>query len=248
MHSKKLIATAAALLFPPGEALPAHIGMAWKKRFNLDIVNGVSSSSMGHLFLTNLPGEVEYGTSGVPVDGYKLRLIDENGNDVGDGEIGEFGKRQIGRCWLLEPARKIAPNLHRQFNTDSNEYLRRPDSISFCGRADDMFKVSGVWVSPFEVRGSLDEPSDGRRGCRRYRRRFRRSDQTQAFIVLIQGDEQETGRELCEELDSTSSGRLVPGSIHAGSNSSIVCPRPRPGNFSATYCVMRSLRSNGGGH
>ena len=107
------------LCFSAGEALPAHIGRTWKERFDLDIVNGVGSSEMGHLFLTNLPDAVEYGTSGVAVDGYKLRLIDENENDVGDGEIGELWVNgDFGRRWLLEPARKIAPNLHRRVDTD----------------------------------------------------------------------------------------------------------------------------------
>ena len=58
--------------------------------FGLDIVNGVGSTEMGHLFLTNLPDAVEYGTSGVPVDGFKLRLVDENAQDVGDNEMGEL--------------------------------------------------------------------------------------------------------------------------------------------------------------
>ncbi len=70
--------------------LPFHVGTAWKQRFGLDIVNGVGSTEMGHLFLTNLPDAVEYGTSGVPVDGYKLRLVDENARDVGDNEMGEL--------------------------------------------------------------------------------------------------------------------------------------------------------------
>ena len=78
------------LCFSAGEPLPAHVGMAWKERFGLDIVNGVGSTEMGHLFLTNLPDAVEYGTSGVPVDGYDLRLVDEKGEDVPDNEMGEM--------------------------------------------------------------------------------------------------------------------------------------------------------------
>ena len=78
------------LCFSAGEPLPSHIGTAWKQRFGLDIVNGVGSTEMGHLFLTNLPDAVEYGTSGVPVDGFKLRLVDENAQDVGDNEMGEL--------------------------------------------------------------------------------------------------------------------------------------------------------------
>ena len=78
------------ICFSAGEPLPAHVGMEWKQRFGLDIVNGVGSTEMGHLFLTNLPDAVEYGTSGVPVDGYDLRLVDEKGSDISDSEIGEL--------------------------------------------------------------------------------------------------------------------------------------------------------------
>src|SRR6476659_11471443 len=70
--------------------MPQHVGQEWKKRFDLDIVNGVGSTEMGHLFLTNLPNAVEYGTSGIPVDGYDLRLVDENMRDVASDEMGEL--------------------------------------------------------------------------------------------------------------------------------------------------------------
>ena len=76
------------LCFSAGEPLPPNVGLDWKQRFGVDIVNGVGSTEMGHLFLTNLPDAVEYGTSGVPVDGYELRLVDENGKDVADDELG----------------------------------------------------------------------------------------------------------------------------------------------------------------
>ena len=64
------------LCFSAGEPLPAHVGAAWKERFGLDIVNGVGSTEMGHLYLTNLPHAVEYGTAGVPVKGYDLKLVE----------------------------------------------------------------------------------------------------------------------------------------------------------------------------
>src|SRR5271169_1873844 len=75
------------LCFSAGEPLPPHIGITWRERFGVDIVNGVGSSELGHLFLTNLPDAVEYGTSGVPVEGYDMRLVDAAGQDIPDGEI-----------------------------------------------------------------------------------------------------------------------------------------------------------------
>ena len=185
-----------------GEALPAHIGKAWKQRFGLDIVNGVGSSEMGHLFLTNLPNAVEYGTSGVPVDGYKLRLIDENGSDVGDDEIGELlvsGESSAAGYW--NQREKSRRTFLGEWTRTGDKYLRRADGVyTFCGRADDMFKVSGIWVSPFEVEEALMShptvaeaavvPAEDDDGLIK----------PKAFIVLDQGCDQDAGGALYEEL------------------------------------------------
>ena len=190
------------LCFSAGEALPAHIGKAWKQRFDLDIVNGVGSSEMGHLFLTNLPNAVEYGTSGVPVDGYKLRLIDENGSDVGDDEIGELlvsGESSAAGYW--NQREKSRRTFLGEWTRTGDKYLRRADGVyTFCGRADDMFKVSGIWVSPFEVEEALMRhpsvaeaavvPAEDDDGLIK----------PKAFIVLDQGCDQNAGKALYEEL------------------------------------------------
>lgn len=145
------------LCFSAGEPLPSHVGMAWKQRFGLDIVNGVGSSELGHLFLTNLPDAVEYGTSGVPVDGFKLRLVDENAQDVADNEMGELlvkGETSAAGYWnQREKSRR----------TFLGEWTRTGDKYSvdergcyvYAGRSDDMLKVSGMYVSPVEVESSL---------------------------------------------------------------------------------------------
>src|SRR5213078_4332797 len=72
-----------------GEALPESVGKAWKARFGVDILDGVGSTELLHIFLSNAPGDIKYGCSGRPVPGYKVRLVNEAGNDVSDGEIGE---------------------------------------------------------------------------------------------------------------------------------------------------------------
>src|SRR5450631_1298147 len=190
------------LCFSAGEALPAHIGKAWKQRFGLDIVNGVGSSEMGHLFLTNLPDAVEYGTSGVPVDGYKLRLIDENAQEVGDDEMGELlvkGESSAAGYW--NQREKSRRTFLGEWTRTGDKYTRRPDGVyTYCGRTDDMFKVSGIWVSPFEIEQALvthpkvaeaavvpAEDDDG-------------LIKPKAFIVLNQGCDQDAGRVLYEEL------------------------------------------------
>jgi 4-hydroxybenzoate-CoA ligase len=145
------------LCFSAGEPLPAHIGIAWRERFGVDIVNGVGSTEMGHLFLTNLPAAVEYGTSGVPVHGYELRLVGEEGQDVADDEIGELlvnGNSAAAGYW--NQREKSRRTFVGEWTRTGDKYFRRPDGVyTYCGRTDDMFKVSGIWVSPFEVEEAL---------------------------------------------------------------------------------------------
>ena len=140
-----------------GEPLPAHVGEEWKARFGLDIVDGVGSTEMGHLFLTNRPERVEYGTSGVAVDGYELRLVDGENHDVADGEIGELLVRApTAASGYWNQRAKTRHTFTGEWTRTGDKYVRRPDGVYiFCGRTDDMFKVSGIWVSPFEVEAAL---------------------------------------------------------------------------------------------
>ena len=73
-----------------GEALPESVGNAWKARFGVDILDGVGSTELLHIFLSNAPGDIKYGSSGRPVPGYKVRLVNEAGADVPEGEVGEL--------------------------------------------------------------------------------------------------------------------------------------------------------------
>lgn len=136
-----------------GEPLPAQVGLNWRNRFGHDIVNGVGSTEMGHLFLTNLPHAVEYGTSGVPVDGYRLRLVDDRGQDVTDDEIGELlvsGGSSAAGYWNQRD--KTRTTFVGEWTRTGDKYHRRADGVyTYCGRTDDIFKVSGIWVSPFEI-------------------------------------------------------------------------------------------------
>ena len=145
------------LCFSAGEPLPAHLGEGWKERFGLDIVNGIGSTEMGHLFITNLPHAVEYGTAGVPVNGYDMRLVDEAGHEVVDGAMGELlvrgGSAAAGYWHQRARSRRT---FEGEWTRTGDKYYRRPDGVYiYCGRADDMFKVSGIWVSPFEVEDAL---------------------------------------------------------------------------------------------
>ena len=150
------------LCFSAGEPLPSHVGEAWKERFGLDIVNGVGSTEMGHLYLTNLPHAVEYGTAGVAVKDYDLRLVDESGGEVADGEIGELLVRgQTAAAGYWNQREKSRQTFAGEWTRTGDKYVRRADGVYiYCGRTDDMFKVSAIWVSPFEVEAALiDHPS-----------------------------------------------------------------------------------------
>ena len=122
-----------------GEALPEDIGSRWQQTTGVEIIDGIGSTEMLHIFVSNRPGAVRYGTSGTPVPGYEARLLDDEGNVVPHGEIGELvirGPSAAEGYWLQRGKSRA---------TFRGEWTH----------TDDMFKVSGIWVSPFEVESAL---------------------------------------------------------------------------------------------
>ncbi|MCC2105656.1 MAG: benzoate-CoA ligase family protein, partial [Hyphomicrobiales bacterium] len=119
-----------------GEALPEHIGSSWKKRFGSDIVDGVGSTEMLHIFLSNTPGDIVYGTSGKPVPGYDARLVDENGAEVADGEVGELyirGATAAEGYW--NQREKSRATFQGEWTRTGDKYTR--DAVgryTYCGR------------------------------------------------------------------------------------------------------------------
>ncbi|GAA6191197.1 benzoate-CoA ligase family protein [Phaeobacter sp. NW0010-22] len=140
-----------------GEALPEDIGNAWQKLTGTDILDGVGSTEMLHIFLSNAPGDVAYGTSGRPVPGYEVRLVDENGAEVPVGGIGELlvrGASAADGYWNKRD--KSRATFEGEWTRTGDKYELTPEGrYIYCGRTDDMFKVSGIWVSPFEVEQAL---------------------------------------------------------------------------------------------
>jgi 4-hydroxybenzoate-CoA ligase len=140
-----------------GEALPESVGNSWKSRFGVDILDGVGSTELLHIFLSNAPGDIKYGCSGRPVPGYKVRLVNETGTEVADGEIGELlvDAPSAGEGYWNQRS-KSRQTFEGHWTRTGDKYIRDADGrYTFCGRADDMFKVSGIWVSPFEVESAL---------------------------------------------------------------------------------------------
>jgi 4-hydroxybenzoate-CoA ligase len=140
-----------------GEALPAEVSRAWKERFGVEILDGIGSTEMLHIFLSNRPDALKYGTSGTACPGYKLRLVDEAGNDVAVNEIGELlvdGGSAANGYW--NKREKSRATFEGRWTRTGDKYTVDEDGFyHYCGRTDDMFKVSGIWVSPFEVEQAL---------------------------------------------------------------------------------------------
>ncbi|BDB28034.1 acetyl-CoA synthetase [Cupriavidus sp. TA19] len=140
-----------------GEALPAEIGHRFTAHFGCEIIDGIGSTEMLHIFLSNRPGQVRYGTTGWPVPGYTIELRDESGQPVPDGEIGDLyiqGPSAAMLYWAnLEKSRET---FRGGWTKSGDKYVRNPDgTYSYAGRSDDMLKVSGIYVSPFEVEATL---------------------------------------------------------------------------------------------
>lgn len=140
-----------------GEALPEAVGKTWKQRFGVDIIDGVGSTELLHIFLSNAPNDIKYGSSGRPVPGYRVRLVNDAGVDVPDGEVGELivdAPSAAEGYWNQRS--KSRQTFEGGWTRTGDKYTRDAEGrYTFCGRADDMFKVSGIWVSPFEVESAL---------------------------------------------------------------------------------------------
>ena len=140
-----------------GEALPARLGERWRTTAGVDVLDGIGSTEMFQTFLSNQPGDIRFGTTGKPVPGYELKVVDEHGIAVADGEIGELIVRgpTAGEGYWNQRA-KSRRTFAGEWTYTGDKFFRDADGYyHYCGRTDDMFKVSGMWVSPFEVEAAL---------------------------------------------------------------------------------------------
>jgi len=140
-----------------GEALPSHLGERWRAIAGVDVLDGIGSTEMFQTFLSNQPGDVRFGTTGKVVPGYELKIVDEHGSTLADGEIGELIVRgpTAGESYWNQRA-KSRRTFAGEWTYTGDKFFRDTDGYyHYCGRTDDMFKVSGMWVSPFEVEAAL---------------------------------------------------------------------------------------------
>jgi benzoate-CoA ligase len=145
------------LVSSAGEALPAELGERFKAHFGVDIVDGIGSTEMLHIFLSNRPERVRYGSTGWPVPGYGIELRGDDGQAVPDGEPGDLyihGPSAAMMYW--GNVEKTRDTFQGGWTKSGDKYIRNADgSHTYGGRSDDMLKVSGVYVSPFEVEATL---------------------------------------------------------------------------------------------
>jgi benzoate-CoA ligase len=140
-----------------GEALPREVGERWSRHFGVPILDGIGSTEMLHIFLSNRFSDLSYGTTGYAVPGYEIKLVDESGAEVPRGEIGELlvsGPTSASGYW-----NNRAKSIHTfsgRWTRSGDKYYQDPEGrYIHAGRADDMMKVSGLYVSPTEVESAL---------------------------------------------------------------------------------------------
>ncbi len=140
-----------------GESLPPGLFRRWRDRFGVEILDGIGTTEVLHIFLSNRPGHVRPGSSGTPVPGYEVAVVDEHGLPVDDGVVGTLrvrGDSTMAYYWNQHERTKQV--LHGSWLDTGDKYSRDADGhFWYAGRADDMLKVGGIWVSPIEVENTL---------------------------------------------------------------------------------------------
>jgi benzoate-CoA ligase len=145
-----------------GEALPTHLGEAFRAKFGADILDGLGSTEMLHIFLSQRPDAVRYGYTGRPVEGYRVRIVGDSGAEAAPGEVGDLyvcGPTSAHAYW--QNPDKSAATFQGEWTVTRDKYIRDADGwFTYAGRGDDMLKVGGIYVSPIEVEEALSSHAD----------------------------------------------------------------------------------------
>jgi len=193
-----------------GEALPKTLFEQWKARFGLEILDGIGATEMLHIFISNYPGKAKGGTSGTPVPGYRAKIVDDDGEELGRGETGNLwvaGDSCAAYYWNKHEKSKAA--FKGDWYVTGDKYHVDPDGyFTYEGRSDDMLKVSGQWVSPAEVEAALIEhPAVLECGVVGMKDKDELV-KPKAFVLLKNG--RQPSEELAEELKSFVKGKITP--------------------------------------
>ena len=156
-RSGNLVCSSLRLCISAGEALPAQLGEDWENTFGVEVLDGIGSTEMQHMFMSNREGEVRYGSSGKLVKGYQARLLDQDGNPTPEGEVGNLWvKGESAAMGYWQKPEVTARTFVDGWVRTGDLYARDEDGFwTHMGRSDDCFKSSGQWVSPVAVEGAL---------------------------------------------------------------------------------------------
>ena len=193
-----------------GEALPGEIGRAFEERFGAPVLDGLGSTEMLHIFLSNREGDLRYGTSGRAVPGYRLKVVAENGEPAAQGELGELwvnGDSAALAYWNQRD--KSRATFQGPWTRTGDKYIVDTEGYyHYCGRTDDMLKVGGQWVSPFEVESALLAHPGVQEAAVVGQKDARGLVKPRAFVVAVEGIE--VGAALADELKAFVKDRLAP--------------------------------------
>ncbi len=172
-----------------GEPLPKPICDQWLDRFNVEINDGIGSTEMIHIYISNRFGNIKPGSSGKPVEGYKTKIVDESGSELTVNQIGTLmvkGESRAARYWNMEDRTRAAMT-GEWFNTGDKYYQDEDGYFYYAGRDDDMLKVGGIWVSPAEVESCLISHSSILEAAIIGRKDKRGMVKPMAFVVANEG-------------------------------------------------------------
>jgi benzoate-CoA ligase len=194
-----------------GEALPENLGRRWAERSGAEVLDGIGSTEMLHIFISNRPGEVRYGTTGKPVPGYQVRLVDEQGGVI--TRAGEMGELQISgptsAIMYWNQREKTKNTFQGPWTRSGDKYTFDADGyFTYGGRSDDMLKVSGIYVSPVEVEAALVTHEAVLEAAVVGKEDEQKLVKPKAYVVLKQGIEGNDG--LKQTLQQHVKSRLAP--------------------------------------
>jgi benzoate-CoA ligase family protein len=172
-----------------GEPLPAGLYHRFKERFGVDILDGIGTTEALHIFISNRPGDIRPGTTGSVVPGYQVRLVDDQGAPVPDGESGHLlvsGESVTTGYWCRTATNRRT--FEGEWLRTGDVYSRSPDGVfTYAGRSDDMIKAGGIWVSPAEVEATLVQHPDVQEAAVVGRRTADGLHEPAAFVVGLPG-------------------------------------------------------------
>jgi len=198
------------LAISAAEPLPAEIFRRWQERFGIEILDGLGSTELLHIYLSARSGQVRPGSSGTPVPGYAIRVVDADGEDVAAGTVGDLLVAGESRaiCYWNRPELTAARMRGSSFVTGDKYSVDADGYFWYAGRADDMFKVSGQWVSPIEIESTLADHASVLEAAVIAFEEASGLHTAKAFVVLRENCT--AGQELANELQEFVKEKLTP--------------------------------------